>query len=193
MRLAVKPVNQDVGTMNQALRAETVHTSSMTARRGRCDLFACRQIAAGSLHRLVVASEKSIRQRYLEFTGIRLLSSTHGASDAEVLVYRQHMHCYPASWRQAVKHAVTPCEMICPTIATRIEERHNLPGGGVETGNVRALVPIACVTSESEIIFSGFAGMLNGNNVIDLKLEGIKSLASRQYSHELCAIPDELL
>ena len=59
-------------------------------------------------------------------------------------------------------------EMIGPTIASRIEERDNLPGHRIDAGQVRALSQIAAVTGKGQIAVIIAPTMLARNYVFDV-------------------------
>lgn len=58
--------------------------------------------------------------------------------------------------------------MIGPTVASGIEQRDNLPGSGIDAGQVRAFAENAAVTGKSQIPGIISPAMLAGHDVLDV-------------------------
>ena len=66
------------------------------------------------------------------------------------------------------------CEMIFPSVASRMKEPRDLPGLGINSSEVRALVEIALRAGEREIVGIVGAAVLPGDDVFDVKTEAGK-------------------
>jgi hypothetical protein len=58
-----------------------------------------------------------------------------------------------------------------PFVAVGMEQWNDLSGFGIDSGNIRSLVMIACEACQTEIAGPGGAPMLDCDDMIDLKWE----------------------
>src|SRR5690606_5099085 len=85
------------------------------------------------------------------------------------LIHRQHVDRGSANVRQSNKMAASGREMCRPNICARVEESRQSSGIGIDARQVRALVSVAVMASQSEIGNVISAVMLARNDVLNVK------------------------
>ena len=60
-------------------------------------------------------------------------------------------------------------EMLVPTVAARMEKRHDIPGLWVDGGKIRPLEEIAPVARQRKVFGVVATPVLSGDNVLDVK------------------------
>src|SRR5206468_3150017 len=85
------------------------------------------------------------------------------------------------------------CEMIFPSVASRMKEPRDLPGLGINPSEVRALMEIALRAGEREIVRIVRAAVLPGDDVFDVKTESGKLFRQTTiFAAVSGALPDKL-
>jgi hypothetical protein len=73
---------------------------------------------------------------------------------------------YSGFWRQGLNVPILQAEVGGPSLRARIEKQNKLPGEGIERSNVGAFVPVTSHASQGQVVFSCWAVMLPGDDVI---------------------------
>lgn len=61
--------------------------------------------------------------------------------------------------------------MLGPFLPARIEKRHDIVIGGIDSGQIRTLVQVAGPAGEGQVRFDGLPAMLPRDNMLDLEPE----------------------
>jgi len=80
----------------------------------------------------------------------KVLSETTGF-DGERVIHPKQMNGRASDRRVPGEHRPVPCEMLDPTVLPRTKEADDPSGVGIDACDVRALVRIAVVASQSEV------------------------------------------
>jgi hypothetical protein len=68
------------------------------------------------------------------------------------IVQRQHIHRFPSDGRETFDQRSVPPKMVMPCVAPGMEEYRDLASQRVDSGEVRALLAIAVVASQSQVV-----------------------------------------
>lgn len=88
------------------------------------------------------------------------------------VVHREQLHSSAPNRRNALDNRPAETEMIAPTVASRIEQRDNLSGARIDSGQVRTFAQIATVTGKGEIAAIIAPTVLAGYYVLDVMGKG---------------------
>jgi len=77
--------------------------------------------------------------------------------------------CRPAIWRQTYQYGTVPTKMPRPLVTAGVEQWDNLPGFGIDSGDVRPLVAVARETRKAKVTCLGSTLVMLGNDVVDLE------------------------
>ncbi len=129
----------------------------------------------------------STRERLTQ--GLQVLSHFHPFP----VVHCQQLHGRAANRRPTGEDRPFPREMICPTVAAWMKQRHKLPGLGIEAGDVGSLVEIAEAARQGQVVRLGRATMLTGNDVFDVKTDetGSRLRQSAVFANVTCPAADQ--
>ncbi len=87
-------------------------------------------------------------------------------------IHLQQMHRSAAGRCEADDLSTHGEEVLMPHLCARIEKAHKLSRFGVKRGEIRSLIKVATVASESQVQRIITAAMLLCNDVLDLQDEG---------------------
>jgi hypothetical protein len=93
----------------------------------------------------------------------------HSYADAIARIHVQHTDRRPPGCGNADESASVPSEVLRPLLHSRIEKFDDLPGVGIDAGQVRTLAQIAGDTRQREICCFITASVLSRHDVFDLK------------------------
>ena len=101
----------------------------------------------------------------------------------------EHLNRHSSHGGQSDQTRTAPAEMIDPEIASRMEERGDLPRLPVYARKIRAFAPITSRASYRQVADLRLAAMLLGDDVVDLERPRIERLRkSAVFATSLCSL-----
>jgi hypothetical protein len=91
--------------------------------------------------------------------------------DPSRIVHREKLYGRASNHSHTFNNRSSETKMICPMVASRIEQRNNVARCRVDTGKVRSFPQIAAVTGEGEIAVIVASLVLAGNYMLDVMRE----------------------
>ena len=88
------------------------------------------------------------------------------------MVQSQSLNGGPSDGRQASQSFSIPGEVLCPSIAARVEEANHIAALGIDPGEIRSFEVVTVKTSEGQIARRRFAAVRLRDDVIELKRGG---------------------
>lgn len=103
----------------------------------------------------------------------------------------QHGDGDAANRSAAAENGAVPAEVPAPFVAARVEERSQLTGARVQSGEVRTLVGIAPKSAQREIASDGGPTVFPRDDVVDLKWDPVVILRHLAvFAATVCPLPN---
>jgi hypothetical protein len=93
----------------------------------------------------------------------------HSNSTKTAIVYRQNLNGRAADLGFPDQICTAPFKMVNPSIPSRMKQLYYLAGFGVHSGDIGTLALVAVKARKGQILRAGFAAVLSGYNVVDVK------------------------